>query len=157
MGLGNFLGGLVGGATTETIKGASDVVLTSAERIKTLVTGVLPPSQQAEFDMEYAKLQTNANLAQTEINKIDAASGKFFQAGWRPALGWTCNISVFCYYVPRAVLGAYIYFSTYVSTGQIIAYPEMGISDILGLLGLLLGFGGMRMWEKSKGTQGNHF
>jgi len=28
--------------------------------------------------------------AQTETNKIEAATQKLFISGWRPALGWVC-------------------------------------------------------------------
>jgi hypothetical protein len=33
-------------------------------------------------------------LAQVEINKLDAQSGNWFQAGWRPAVGWVCVIAM---------------------------------------------------------------
>jgi hypothetical protein len=29
-------------------------------------------------------------MAQIEVNKLDAQSGNWFQAGWRPAVGWVC-------------------------------------------------------------------
>ena len=35
----------------------------------------------------------NAQLAQLQIDLADAKSGKIFQAGWRPALAWTCVVS----------------------------------------------------------------
>jgi hypothetical protein len=44
--------------------------------------------QDGEFKELDAQLQTN--LAQAEINKIEAASQNAFQSGWRPLAGYAC-------------------------------------------------------------------
>lgn len=84
-------------------------------------------------------------VAQMEINKVEAASPDLFRGGWRPAVGWVC------------VLGL-----AYSSLGQpLLAWasmnwsievpPKIDTSELLVLLGGLLGFGGMRMVERLRG------
>ena len=33
-------------------------------------------------------------LAQLEVNKVEAAHKSLFVAGWRPAIGWTCGLGI---------------------------------------------------------------
>ena len=47
---------------------------------------------QAKLDFEMATLFHKANLAQIEVNKIEA-KGSAFQRNWRPFVGWTCGIA----------------------------------------------------------------
>ena len=47
---------------------------------------------QLEHELK-TQLQT-ANLAQIEVNKIEAASKSWFVAGWRPSVGWVCSLAM---------------------------------------------------------------
>lgn len=63
---------------------------------------VIPdPEQRAKAELELLRLQQDGafkeldaqlqvNLAQAEINKVEAASQSGFQAGWRPLAGYAC-------------------------------------------------------------------
>ena len=98
---------------------------------------------------------------QAEINLADAKSGNFFQSGWRPAVGWVGVVSLFCMYVPKAIVLTYIWsyqaftvLERWDGTGNLVLpnFPNLGAADIIGLLGSLLGVAVMRTYEKEKGV-----
>lgn len=112
-------------------------------------------------DLAEMQAQVNLLLKQAEINLADAKSGSKFQAWWRPAVGWVGVISLFCMYVPKAIVMTYIWsyqaftiLERWDGTGNMIlpAFPDLGAADIIGLLGSLLGVAAMRSWDKMKGT-----
>lgn len=86
-------------------------------------------------------------LAQLEINKVEAASTSLFVAGWRPAIGWVCGVSLLyaALVEPIARFIATVLF-TYSGLFPVIN-TELTLQILLGLLGLA----GMRSFEKSKG------
>lgn len=43
---------------------------------------------ERELDTLKLKLLADQNIAQTEVNKAEAANPGLFVAGWRPAVGW---------------------------------------------------------------------
>jgi len=86
-------------------------------------------------------------LAQTEINKIEAAHRSIFVAGWRPFIGWVCG---------AALAWRFIFFDlmTWVALVFNPAYtpPKLeGTSDLMMIVLSLLGLGGLRTYEKMKG------
>lgn len=86
-------------------------------------------------------------LSQLEINKVEAASTSLFVAGWRPAIGWVCGVSLLyaALVEPIARFIATVLF-TYSGLFPVIN-TELTLQILLGLLGLA----GMRSFEKSKG------
>ena len=86
-------------------------------------------------------------LSQLEINKVEAASTSLFVAGWRPAIGWVCGVSLLyaALVEPVARFIATVLF-TYSGLFPVIN-TELTLQILLGLLGLA----GMRSFEKSKG------
>lgn len=109
-----------------------------------------------EQSLEAAKLDTlktliTSDAGQTEINKLDAASESWFQRCWRPAAGWVCVISLALYYWPMFIIGSFLWARMSIALGAIQPRPDMGVLDLLGLLGSLAGFGAVRSWEKSNG------
>jgi hypothetical protein len=102
-------------------------------------------------------------LEQIKTNAIEAASPSMFVAGWRPAVGWVGAVSLGMVYIPKAltlcsvwVYQAIVIIHNWDGHGQLAlpAYPDLGITDLLGLLGALLGIGTMRTIEKTKGVLG---
>ena len=87
-------------------------------------------------------------LSQLEINKVEAASSSLFVAGWRPAIGWVCGVSLLyaALVEPVARFIATVLF-TYTGLFPVIN-TELTLQILLGLLGLA----GMRSFEKSKGV-----
>ena len=86
-------------------------------------------------------------LSQIEVNKAEAASGSLFKGGWRPFVGWVCGVA-FAYHF---VLQPLIVFILTVFGSDIPELPEFDMSTLLTTLGGLLGIGGLRSYEKTKG------
>jgi hypothetical protein len=96
-----------------------------------------------EMDNEYQLL-----LAQIETNKIEAASPNVFVAGWRPAVGWTCVLSLA--YV--AVFEPILEFAVIVGFGYAGKFPTLPTEVTMQVLFAILGVAGLRTIEKVKGV-----
>lgn len=84
---------------------------------------------------EIAKLQIG-------VNTEDSKSNRWFQAGWRPFIGWTCGFAICNNYLVVP----------YVSAFSKVAVPTLDLSELLPILGGLLGLGIYRTYEKVKGV-----
>lgn len=93
------------------------------------------------FDQRAAQAIT---LAQIDVNKADAA-GNWWQAGWRPFIGWTCGGALFSQFILRP----WVQWVCIVVGHPL---PELpGIDEHLWeLLGGMLGLGTLRTIEKIK-------
>tara|TARA_R110002126_G_scaffold282589_1_gene431101 strand:+ start:23 stop:454 length:432 start_codon:yes stop_codon:yes gene_type:complete len=91
--------------------------------------------------------QVNMLTGQMEINKVEAASGNWFVAGWRPFVGWVCGFAL----AYAAILEPFMRFiasvNDYSGTFPIID-TTITMQVLLGMLGL----GAMRTREKEKGV-----
>lgn len=150
----SFLGRLLGGGAKEAGEGIS-TALTGAggflNDIRTALTGI-DAKKQAEIMEKVQSAIQEVDEAQSRINEIEASSASFFVSGWRPALAWICNLAVLLYYIPRFILGMYFWAQQVIAEGKLVALPEMGIGDILGLVAILLGASSIRAWEKKQGV-----
>lgn len=88
-----------------------------------------------------------AALAQVEVNKEEAKSRSVFVAGWRPFIGWTCGVALAYHFV----LAPIIIFGTTVFGIQIPELPVFDMDSLMTVLLGMLGLGGLRTYEKSKG------
>ena len=120
------------------------------------VTGLLDKfiedkDQKAALAHEIAtmgeKHSQEALLAQLEINKAEAASGSLFKGGWRPFVGWTCGIAFAYHFVLQPFL---IFVFAYIGI-EPPDLPEFDVGTLLPVLGGMLGIGGLRSYEKTKG------
>ena len=146
--IGKALGGASGEAVKETLNGVGDAAI----KIRTAITGDLPPNIKAEVELHLADLDNALQLAQAKINEIEASSDSLFKSGWRPAIGWVCAISLAVYYIPRFALGTGLWFWASLNARTLQTMPEMGIQDIIGLVLSLIGVGIMRSYDKKAGT-----
>ena len=112
-----------------------------------LIDKLIPdPSARDAAKLDLLKLQQSgelaAMLAQTEINKVEAANTSVFVSGWRPAIGWVCALAMGYQYFLRPFLVAF---------NPVLAFP--GLDDNLWqLLAGMLGLGGLRTFEKVNGV-----
>ena len=86
-------------------------------------------------------------MAQVETNKVEAAHRSIFVAGWRPFIGWTCGISLAWHFVLSPVV-------VFVTAWIGVEMPELPTFDMDSLMTVplgMLGLGGLRTFEKSKG------
>jgi hypothetical protein len=112
-----------------------------------LIDKLIPdPAARDAAKLDLLKLQQSgelaAMLAQTEINKVEAANTSVFVSGWRPAIGWVCALAMGYQYLLRPFLVAF---------NPVLAFP--GLDDNLWqLLAGMLGLGGLRTFEKVNGV-----
>ena len=93
---------------------------------------------QAQLDHELKTLFHQANLAQVEINKLEA-KGNWFQSSWRPLTGYVC------------VAGLAINFLiSPIAKGFGIDIPQADAGVMMPLLTGMLGIAGMRSYDKLK-------
>lgn len=100
---------------------------------------------KAELERTLAEAAMKGQLAQIEVNKIEAA-GNWFQRSWRPLIGWVCALSFASFYLVLPIV-AWI--------GEIMGktypVPAFDMDSLLYVLGAMLGIGGLRTFEKAKG------
>ena len=85
-------------------------------------------------------------MAQVEINKIEAGHRSIFVAGWRPFLGWCLSFAMAYHFIlqPIAVFSLSI-------AGLSYDLPQFDMNSLMTVLLGMLGLGGMRTYEKTKG------
>ena len=86
-------------------------------------------------------------IAQTEVNKIEAAHASIFVAGWRPFIGWTGGVGL----AYSFVLAPFIEFVAR-ANGYTQEMPMPDAAHLLTLVTAMLGVGAMRSYDKTKGT-----
>ena len=110
-------------------------------------------AQKAKISME-KELTTafnKANLAQIETNKIQAAHPSIFVSGARPAIMWICAFGLGWQFVFQPVAVWVLALSA-----SDVVLPIIETEGLMSLTLALLGLGGMRSFEKSKGVQRNN-
>jgi len=88
-----------------------------------------------------------AAMAQTDINKAEAQHRSIFVAGWRPFIGWTCGVALAYHFVVAPL----ILFGAGWAGAEIPELPQFDMDSLMTVLLGMLGLGGMRTFEKSKG------
>lgn len=123
------------------------------ETANSLIDRIFPDkNKQAEYRLKIVELEKEGNLAalnaevqlllgQLEINKIDAQSKSFFQYGWRPFIGWVGGASLVWNFI---VYQTVLWFDG--------SAPALDVGPLMALVTALLGVGGMRSFDKLKGT-----
>ena len=101
---------------------------------------------QAQLDHELATLFHQANLAQIEVNKIEA-KGSPFQRNWRPSVGWICSFALGYHFILSPIIEVIIK-----TSGVQIDMPEFDFSQLSAILMALLGMSGLRSYDKLKKT-----
>jgi hypothetical protein len=117
-------------------------------------------------DVAQLNAKVQLMLAQIDVNKAEAKSGSLFVAGWRPAVGWVGAVGLACAFIPKALAvtvlwsiqawvmmdGCFDSNTCDISTYVLPPFPELGLTDLIGILGGILGIGGMRSFDKVKKT-----
>jgi hypothetical protein len=115
---------------------------------------VVDKDKRNEINLKISELADKADeryhqelLAQTEINKIEAAHASLFVAGWRPFIGWTGGAGL----AYSFVVAPFVEFIAR-ANGYVGDMPVPDSSQLLTLVTAMLGVGAMRSYDKSKGT-----
>lgn len=94
-------------------------------------------------ELEQLKAVTTA---QSEINKVEAASTNWFVAGSRPFIMWICGLALFSDFLLRPYVGAFSH----------AAIPALDMNELMPLLFGMLGLGAYRTVEKVRGVADKH-
>jgi hypothetical protein len=128
-------------------KVAGDLITTDKERLEMAL-------EERKLSLEEKKIDQATDLAQVDINKIEAASTSLFVSGWRPAVGWV-GVAGLTYQFLGYPLMQWVW-----AFGQGVDLipkglpppPDLQVEQLMTLLAGLLGFGGMRSFEKYRGV-----
>ena len=117
-----------------------------------LIDRFLPNSAEREkVKLEYeAKITaaiTAVDMAQIDINKIEAAHSSLFVAGWRPACGWV-GVFGLAYH---AILQPFLMFIAELAKYKV-TLPVFDTSILMTLLVGMLGMGTLRSFDKYQET-----
>ena len=118
---------------------------------KTLIDRFLPdPEAKRQAEAEFLTMAMQGELkqviAQLEINAREAAPPSIWVAGWRPGAGW-CGVAGLAYAAIFQPLLAWM--------SAVKGWPMPPVADVDLLwvvLSGMLGIGGLRTYEKSKGV-----
>lgn len=106
--------------------------------------------QEMEQEGDMARLNAHVQLlvAQLKINEAEAAHKSIFVAGWRPFIGWVGGAALAWQFIAYPVLlwiqAAY--------APEMVAPPVFETGPLMAIVTAMLGIGGMRSFDKSKGV-----
>ena len=89
----------------------------------------------------------DANLAQIQLNKQEAAHKNIFVAGWRPFVGWICGVALAYHFILSPIIETIL-----IVSGLKIDLPSFEFSQLSSILMGMLGLGGLRTYKKMKGV-----
>jgi len=93
------------------------------------------------------KLAQQPELAQIELNKIEAQHRTLFVAGWRPFIGWVCGTAIAYHFIAQPIA---VYVLT-IASPETQAPPALDFAPLMTLVLSLLGLGSLRTVEKGMG------
>jgi len=143
----NFFSQLIGGGdVVKSIGDTLDNLFTSDEERMEAEREITKAKRS--FDYKENKLITEQNIAQMEVNKADANSGRFFQSGWRPAIGWVGAIALGYQFIFHPLL---LWVLTLTSP-ETVPPPLIDANALYPIITGMLGIAGMRSFDKLKGV-----
>ena len=108
--------------------------------------------QVMEFEGKLYQIAASVDVAQIELNKVEAASPNLFNSGWRPFVGWTCGGALAYETIARDILNWVLSVVNSIS-GAVVPLLPVVSSDILATtLAAMLGMAGARTYEKLRGV-----
>jgi hypothetical protein len=127
-------------------KVADSLITTDKERAEMAL-------EERKLDLEEKRIDQATDLAQVDINKIEAASTSVFVSGWRPAVGWVGVLGLAYQFLGYPLMQwCWAFGQGYdIIPKGLTPPPDLQVEQLMTLLAGLLGFGGMRSFEKSKG------
>lgn len=119
---------------------AGDLITTDKERL--------------ELELRAKELDQSIDLAQIEVNKVEAEHSSIFVAGWRPAIGWIGAAAMaYQFLLYPMLLWGWVYFQGIGWIPKELTPPPVLDADQLWvILSGILGIAGMRSFEKTKGV-----
>lgn len=132
-----FFDKLIGGGAVSAVEGVANVVDKFIET----------PDEKRAWAQIQLKMAQEPQLAQIELNKVEAGHRTWFVAGWRPWIGWMCGLGLtFAFIVNPLIQWTTCIFAEKCMTGPALPMEAM-FELVLGMLGL----GALRTFEKYVG------
>ena len=136
MGLGSFFGKLLGSSIGQSATQIADAVDKFVET----------EEEKKAAEILKLKILQEPDKWQAEINRIEAAHRSVFIAGWRPAVGWICVLSLGWGWVLAPIIETLC-----ILCGKAPTLPAINVAEALGLVTVMLGSAALRTYEKEKG------
>lgn len=121
-----------------------------ADLIKSGIERIWPnktEQEKAQAALLMAQLEGEIRLAegQLKVNEAEATAGK---GGWRTFTGYVCGVALAAHYLVFPML-------TWICAlfGKIVQPPTLDIGNLMTLLLGMLGLGGLKTFEKTKGVR----
>lgn len=126
---------------------AGDLITTDKERLQMAL-------EERKLDLEAAKIAQAGDLAQIEVNKVEAASSSTFVSGWRPAIGWVGVAAMVYQFLAYPLLqwGWVWAQGAGIAPQGLQPPPAVDADQLWVILSGILGIAGMRSFEKTKGV-----
>jgi len=102
--------------------------------------------EKAQASLRLQEVLQKPHVLQAMANIEEAKHASVFVAGWRPAIGWVCAIGLGYQFLILPFAGLINAF--YVLPAEL---PAIQAAELTTLVMALLGLGGLRTFEKSKG------
>lgn len=152
-----FLGGVFKDITLGGVKGVFEGIGSLAKDIRSAITGEISPEKKAEIEAKLIEIESRTRDGQLQINLKEAEHASIFVAGWRPAVGWVCALSLAAYYIPQYVIASYLWIKAAVQVpvvDGIITLPPFPATEgsLMELVLAMLGVAAWRTAEKFKGV-----
>ena len=132
-----MLASLLGGGAAKPIEAVGNIV------------DQLFTSEEEKLDKQAVleRIRQKPDLAQAEINKVEAGHRSIFVAGWRPFIGWVCGFALAYSFILRDLA----VWTINSFAPHIVAPPALHLEHLISIVLALLGLGGLRSFEKMKG------
>jgi hypothetical protein len=93
---------------------------------------------------------TAVDVAQAAVNLEEAKSTDPFVSRARPAIMWICAAGLAWECIVHPILGTILVIAKHPE--MVAQLPPINSQVLITMLGYMLGYGGMRTWEKTKGV-----
>lgn len=117
--------------------------------IREAVTGkkIEDPAEQAKIMLAIDQIEAGLKKAQMDVNKTEAQHKSIFVAGWRPFIGWSGGAAIAYNYIVQPLL-----YVTLAANDVVVQMPVLDIGTLMILVTGMLGFGGLRSFDKKNGV-----
>lgn len=131
---------IIGGVITGVLGLANKYIADPAERDKFAVEMA---TLQQQTEQAQLQAETQVEVAQAEVNKVEAEKEEIFISGWRPFIGWICGFAMAYHFI----LQPFITF-IFACFNHSVSLPTFDMGTLNTVLMGMLGLGAMRTVEK---------
>ena len=125
--------------------GVAEAVISAG--LKVLDKFIPDPAAKAQAEAALRESLQQWDAQQNKINEAEAQSSSLFVAGWRPCVGWVCCAALSWTYILQPIAAFAL-----AQFGYLTALPRLDMGEMMPILLGMLGLGGLRSWEKTKGV-----